>query len=158
MASWDRLHTAMLGGVVIGVATGSHEYQRSLVRFRYPGRDGAEIEDLGAREATFSLSVEFYDDAGDTAQGYLQQVLDLFDAAESVEYIDPHLGSLGQVRIESVRPRFDLSPDHVQAEIELIAELGGDPAFDASSGGVTNALGTFDAAMEAALASVGALS
>jgi prophage DNA circulation protein len=157
MAFWPQIRQASLGGLTLGVSRASHDERRSLVTFRYPHRDGVEREDLGNAGGRIALTVELLDQAGYTAQQQLRSLQALMHQAALVRYSDPHLGDFPAVRVSSVRADLELSPDHIQASVELEEEADDSPAFAAEQVGVAAAVGRIDAAIAAAKVELGAL-
>jgi prophage DNA circulation protein len=96
--SWQQnLQDASWRGVRFDVIRERTTRQRALSRHEYPYQDGADLEDMGARERRFSITAVFWGDDYDTR---LQAFIKVLDQAGIGELIHPVYGSIPKAQLE----------------------------------------------------------
>src|SRR6185437_8547538 len=97
--SWEQnLQDASFRGVRFDVVRTRDGRQRAISRHEPPYVDGADLEDMGARERTFELSAVFWGDDYDTR---LQAFIAVLDQAGIGELIHPVYGSIPKAQLDS---------------------------------------------------------
>lgn len=89
--SWDRqLDVASFGGVEFQVERVSDTLARRIREYRYPGRNGADLDDLGREPRRTSLTAVFH---GSSYEAELSQFLQVVDAGKAATFVHPTLGT-----------------------------------------------------------------
>jgi len=123
--SWkESLQQASLDGVDFQCRSASDSIERALALYEYPHRDGAEIEDLGQKAGTYSITAVLWGDQYEATLADLRKVLDRRNATDSeYEYgvlIHPIYGALRiAVQRYNVRHTED-RPDYCEIDITFI--------------------------------------
>lgn len=97
--SWAKnMQDASFRGVKFDVKRERTSRQRAISKHEYPYVDGADQEDMGARERRFTLTAAFWGDDYDTR---LQAFIKVLDTPGSGELIHPIYGSIPKAQLEN---------------------------------------------------------
>jgi prophage DNA circulation protein len=126
--SWEQnLQDASFRGVKFDVIRTEDGRQRAVARHEYPYVDGADLEDMGARERTFSLTAVLWGDDYDTR---LQTLIKTLDQPGNGELIHPIYGSIAKAQLDDYRIRHDAeNVDHCEVELHFSEATPGNPFF-----------------------------
>lgn len=154
---WDHLQRCTVGGVELGLRSARGSVGRDLVSFRYPGRDGAEHQDLGRREQRFSLDVVFHDIDGRDYRAAFDELRQVMDDGKVVAFVHPHHGEYSVRVAELNDTTSERGARFIRADLELVEDTGRDVAFTAKAAGLPGAANLFDTAAAAATTALAAL-
>lgn len=93
----DLLHEASFAGVAFDCLTTRDSIQRALAVHSYPGRDGADVQDMGAEPRRTTLSVLFYesDEYQENHLARFARFYEAINAGTAQELVHPITGSYG---------------------------------------------------------------
>lgn len=143
--SWQQnMQAASFRGVQFDVVREHVERRRAISRHTYPYVDGADLEDMGADERVFVMSVLFWGDDYDTR---LQAFVKVLDQAGYGELIHPIYGSIPKAQLEDYRIAHQAEDVNAcQIELRFAEATPGNPFFvkqlASQQAGSASALGT----------------
>lgn len=126
--SWEQnLQDASFRGVRFDVVRTRDGRQRAVSRHELPYVDGADLEDMGARERTFELTALFWGDDYDTR---LQAFIAVLDQVGSGELIHPVYGSIPKAQLDRYSISHDAeNVDHCVIELHFSEATPAAPFF-----------------------------
>jgi len=111
------LYTAQLDGFDLEIETIDDAFEKSIIRHEYPYKNGALLEDMGAKARVIRFRCYFWDDdAGHATYDTHLALLSLLEGMEIVELVHPKYGPL-RGSVESLAVKHD-DRDHT-AEIDV---------------------------------------
>lgn len=126
--SWEQnLQDASFRGVRFDVLRTRDGRERAVSRHEYPYVDGADLEDMGARERHFELTAVFWGDDYDTR---LQAFIAVLDQAGNGELIHPVYGSIAKAQLDNYRISHQAeNVDYCEIELQFSEATPGNPFF-----------------------------
>lgn len=118
--TWDlQLDTASFRGVEFEVERLDDALVRRIREYRYPWRDGADLDDLGREPRRTQLTAHF---RGDTYESDLSAFLKIVDAGKSGTFIHPTLGTwTARISIPSIAQTHE-DRDAAVLQVEVIED------------------------------------
>lgn len=126
--SWEQnLQDASFRGVKFDVIRTRDGRERAVSRHEYPYVDGADLEDMGARERRFFLDAVFWGDDYDTR---LKAFLEALDQDGNGELIHPVYGSIAKAQLDRYEVRHSAERvDYCEVELHFSEATPGNPFF-----------------------------
>lgn len=130
----DQLYEASYGGLRIDVLSLQDDLSRALARYKYPHRDGADVEDMGAEEWTTRARVIFFPRDGQNARDVFEEFMAIVQRGESQVFVHPlfgehdvKVGQLGTAIAAELR-------DAIMVECEFVEDTADATIFEPGAG------------------------
>lgn len=117
-----QLYEASFGGVRIDAQSTSDDLSRALVRYKYPNRNGADVEDMGAEEWVTRCRLIWFPRDGQDARAAFLEFVDVVNQGKSQIFSHPIFGErrckVGQFQASAETG----TRDTIMADVEFVED------------------------------------
>jgi len=130
----EQLYPASYGDVRLDVLSTQDDLSRALARYKYPHREGADVEDMGGEERTTRCRLIFFPRDGQDARAAFLDFLEVVERGESQTFVHPIFGSY-QAKVGQLGAAAEFGiRDTLMVDVEFVEDTADAGVFSPGAG------------------------